>query len=106
MRGWASRWWLGSWAGGSFVFVSQRIISSLPYPPSPPLPPPPSTPPPHHPHPQPQPLDTTTKHCTAEDGLRFFVEYDRLAIATGSQGSTFGIPGVEKYTHFLRCVPH
>jgi hypothetical protein len=41
----------------------------------------------------------------AEDGLRFFVEYDQLAITTGSQGSTFGIPGVEQYTHFLRCAP-
>jgi NADH dehydrogenase FAD-containing subunit len=40
--------------------------------------------------------------CVAEDGLRFFVEYDHLAISTGSQGSTFGIPGVEQYTHFLR----
>ena len=40
----------------------------------------------------------------AEDGLRFFVEYDQLAITTGSQGSTFGIPGVEQYTHFLRCA--
>lgn len=44
--------------------------------------------------------------CPAEDGLRFFVEYDKLAISTGSQGSTFGIPGVEQYTHFLRYVAH
>ncbi|EFN58862.1 hypothetical protein CHLNCDRAFT_140737 [Chlorella variabilis] len=41
-----------------------------------------------------------------EDGLRFFVEYDKLAISTGSQGSTFGIPGVEQYTHFLRDASH
>ena len=36
------------------------------------------------------------------DGLRFFVDYDVLAISTGSQGSTFGIPGVEEHAHFLR----
>ncbi|KAL4857936.1 Internal alternative NAD(P)H-ubiquinone oxidoreductase A2 [Chlorella vulgaris] len=40
------------------------------------------------------------------DGLRFFVEYDHLAISTGSQGSTFGVPGVEQYTHFLRDASH
>jgi NADH dehydrogenase FAD-containing subunit len=39
--------------------------------------------------------------CSA-DGLKFFVDYDALAIATGSQGSTFGIPGVEEHAHFLR----
>ncbi|KAI3436606.1 hypothetical protein D9Q98_006023 [Chlorella vulgaris] len=44
--------------------------------------------------------------CCSEDGLRFFVEYDHLAISTGSQGSTFGIPGVEQYTHFLRDASH
>jgi NADH:ubiquinone reductase (non-electrogenic) len=42
----------------------------------------------------------------SEDGLKFFVEYDLLAIATGSQGSTFGIPGVEEHTHFLRDAAH
>lgn len=42
----------------------------------------------------------------SEDGLRFFVEYDILAIATGSQGSTFGIPGVEEYACFLRDASH
>lgn len=42
----------------------------------------------------------------SEDGLRFFVEYDILAISTGSQGSTFGIPGVEKYACFLRDASH
>lgn len=36
------------------------------------------------------------------DGLPFAVEYDVLAIATGSQGSTFGIPGVGEHAHFLR----
>ncbi|PSC72864.1 internal alternative NAD(P)H-ubiquinone oxidoreductase mitochondrial-like [Micractinium conductrix] len=44
--------------------------------------------------------------CSSEDGLRFFVEYDQLAISTGSQGSTFGIPGVEQHTHFLRDAAH
>jgi NADH:ubiquinone reductase (non-electrogenic) len=40
------------------------------------------------------------------DGLKFFVDYDVLAIATGSQGSTFGIPGVEEHAHFLRDASH
>lgn len=40
--------------------------------------------------------------AVSEDGLRFFVGYDALAISTGSQGSTFGIPGVEAHTLFLR----
>ena len=39
---------------------------------------------------------------SAEDGIRFFVEYDECAIATGSQGSTFGTPGVEEHAMFLR----
>ncbi|GMH42376.1 hypothetical protein BSKO_10295 [Bryopsis sp. KO-2023] len=42
--------------------------------------------------------------CVSEDGLKFDVGYDKLAICTGSQGSTFGIPGVEQHTHFLRDV--
>ncbi|EIE24104.1 mitochondrial type-II NADH dehydrogenase [Coccomyxa subellipsoidea C-169] len=42
--------------------------------------------------------------CT-EDGVEEFdVKFDMLAIATGSQGSTFGIPGVEQHAHFLRDV--
>ncbi|KAF6256151.1 pyridine nucleotide-disulfide oxidoreductase-domain-containing protein, partial [Scenedesmus sp. NREL 46B-D3] len=40
------------------------------------------------------------------DGLRFYINYDKLAICTGSQGSTFGIPGVEQHAHFLRDVRH
>lgn len=44
--------------------------------------------------------------CCSEDGLRFFVQYDQLCISTGSQGSTFGIPGVEQHTHFLRDASH
>jgi NADH:ubiquinone reductase (non-electrogenic) len=42
----------------------------------------------------------------SEDGLRFYVPYDVLALCTGSQGSTFGIPGVERHAHFLRDVKH
>ena len=38
----------------------------------------------------------------SSDGVRFFVDYDVLAISTGSQGSTFGIPGVVEHAHFLR----
>eukprot|EP00887_Chlorella_sp_A99_P006679 scaffold3.g6679.t1 len=45
-----------------------------------------------------------TVECVSEDGVRFFVEYDALAIATGSQGSTFGIPGVEQHARFLRTA--
>ncbi|KAK9817823.1 hypothetical protein WJX72_002730 [[Myrmecia] bisecta] len=42
--------------------------------------------------------------CRDEDGVEFAVGYDVLAIATGSQGSTFGISGVKEYTHPLRNV--
>ncbi|KAF8061375.1 NDA1 [Scenedesmus sp. PABB004] len=42
----------------------------------------------------------------SDDGVKFFVPYDKLAICTGSQGSTFGIPGVEEHAHFLRDVRH
>lgn len=31
--------------------------------------------------------------CKGDNGLRFSVKYDKLAISTGSAGSTFGIPG-------------
>lgn len=50
--------------------------------------------------------DDRLVECASEDGLRFFVEYDQLAISTGSQGSTFGIPGVEEHTRFLRDASH
>ena len=42
--------------------------------------------------------------AVSEDGLRFYVPYDALALCTGSQGSTFGIKGVEQHAHFLRDV--
>lgn len=42
--------------------------------------------------------------CTSPDGIRFFVNYDKLAICTGAQGSTFGIKGVSEHAHFLRDV--
>lgn len=32
------------------------------------------------------------------------LHYDKLVLATGSQGSTFGIPGVTEHTHFLRDI--
>ncbi len=44
--------------------------------------------------------------CRSSDGLRFSVQYDRLAICTGSQGSTFGIPGVLEHALPLRDVRH
>ena len=37
-------------------------------------------------------------------GHQFRVHYDKLAISTGSQGSTFGIPGVNEHAFFLREV--
>lgn len=40
----------------------------------------------------------------SDDGVSFEVPYDKVCIATGSQGSTFGIPGVLEHTHFLRDV--
>ena len=42
----------------------------------------------------------STSSCRG--GNEFFLEYDRLVIATGAAGATFGVPGVEKYAHFLR----
>ena len=44
--------------------------------------------------------------CAAADGLRFYVEYDALVVAAGSQGSTFNIPGVEEHALPLRDVRH
>ncbi|KAL6769474.1 NDA1 [Auxenochlorella protothecoides x Auxenochlorella symbiontica] len=46
--------------------------------------------------------DRLVECSSTHDGLKFFVQYDVLAIATGSQGSTFGIPGVTEYTMPLR----
>ena len=40
----------------------------------------------------------------SDDGGEFEVQYDKLAIATGAQGSTFNIPGVEEYAPPLRDV--
>ncbi|GLC44559.1 hypothetical protein PLESTB_000059900 [Pleodorina starrii] len=45
-----------------------------------------------------------TVTCRSADGVSFAVSYDKLAICTGSQGSTFGIPGVLEHAHFLRDV--
>eukprot|EP00891_Asterochloris_glomerata_P000602 jgi/Astpho2/602/fgenesh1_pg.00013_%23_29_t len=42
--------------------------------------------------------------CKDTDGLTFETDYDHLVIATGSQGSTFGIPGVGEHTLPLRDV--
>lgn len=47
---------------------------------------------------------TRTVSCRSLDGAAFSVQYDKLAICTGSQGSTFGIPGVHQHAHFLRDV--
>ncbi|KAF5831526.1 hypothetical protein DUNSADRAFT_12996 [Dunaliella salina] len=41
-------------------------------------------------------------HITDIQPALFKVPYDKLVISTGSQGSTFGIPGVLEHTHFLR----
>lgn len=51
-------------------------------------------------------VDTEAKAilCEGEDGRAFEVDYDTLVIATGAQGSTFGIPGVTRYAHFLRDI--
>ncbi|GFR52047.1 hypothetical protein Agub_g14566, partial [Astrephomene gubernaculifera] len=45
-----------------------------------------------------------TVSCRSADGLAFTLPYDKLAICTGSQGSTFGIPGVQQHALFLRDV--
>eukprot|EP01026_Neomeris_dumetosa_P076348 TRINITY_DN81866_c0_g1_i1.p1 TRINITY_DN81866_c0_g1~~TRINITY_DN81866_c0_g1_i1.p1 ORF type:complete len:416 (-),score=64.00 TRINITY_DN81866_c0_g1_i1:217-1464(-) len=50
--------------------------------------------------------DTKKIICKADDGQLFGVNYDKLVICTGSQGSTFNIPGVHEYTTFLRDVSH
>ncbi|GLI68456.1 hypothetical protein VaNZ11_012878 [Volvox africanus] len=49
-------------------------------------------------------LASRTVTCRSADGVSFSVSYDKLAICTGSQGSTFGIPGVLEHAHFLRDV--
>ncbi|KAK9906340.1 hypothetical protein WJX75_000240 [Coccomyxa subellipsoidea] len=48
--------------------------------------------------------DSRVVTCTEDGEREFDVKFDMLAIATGSQGSTFGIPGVEQHAHFLRDV--
>lgn len=48
------------------------------------------------------PKDRLVECKSTRDGLKFFVEYDVLVVATGSQGSTFGIPGVVDFTMPLR----
>ncbi|BDA46213.1 Internal alternative NAD(P)H-ubiquinone oxidoreductase A1 [Coccomyxa sp. Obi] len=48
--------------------------------------------------------DTRIVTCMDDGQRQFDVRFDMLAIATGSQGSTFGIPGVEEHAHFLRDV--
>eukprot|EP00775_Hariotina_reticulata_P010169 gene10167-10329_t len=50
--------------------------------------------------------DRKLVEARSADGLKFYVNFDKLAICTGSQGSTFGIPGVEEHAHFLRDVRH
>ncbi|KAJ9514051.1 hypothetical protein QJQ45_021142 [Haematococcus lacustris] len=48
--------------------------------------------------------DKKVVQARSDDGVMFEVAYDKLVVATGSQGSTFGIPGVLEHTHFLRDV--
>ncbi|GFH15423.1 pyr_redox_2 domain-containing protein, partial [Haematococcus lacustris] len=48
--------------------------------------------------------DKKVVQARSDDGVMFEVAYDKLVVATGSQGSTFGIPGVFQHTHFLRDV--
>jgi NADH:ubiquinone reductase (non-electrogenic) len=50
--------------------------------------------------------DRKVVECRSADGIKFFVEYDKLVLAAGSQGSTFGIPGVEAHALPLRDVRH
>jgi NADH dehydrogenase len=42
--------------------------------------------------------------CQGQDGKRFYVPYDKVIIAVGSRSITFGIKGVEEYTHFLKTI--
>lgn len=53
-------------------------------------------------------IDVKDQHvsCVTADGASFKQPYDELVIATGSAGSTFGIPGVYEHAHFLRDVSH
>merc|ERR1719182_464946 len=48
--------------------------------------------------------EAQTVTCVSDDGGEFEVQYDKLAIATGAQGSTFNIPGVHEYALPLRDV--
>jgi NADH:ubiquinone reductase (non-electrogenic) len=34
------------------------------------------------------------------------IPYDVLVLAHGAEPQTFGVPGVEKYAHFLREIHH
>ena len=36
--------------------------------------------------------------------IEFDVDYDRLLYSIGARTTTFGIPGVEEYTNFLKQV--
>jgi len=47
--------------------------------------------------------EAKTVHCQNPlDDTTFSLEYDRLVIAVGGENNTFGIPGVEEHTHFLK----
>ena len=48
--------------------------------------------------------EAQTVTCVSDEGSEFEVQYDKLAIATGAQGSTFNIPGVDEYALPLRDV--
>eukprot|EP01133_Synstelium_polycarpum_P004223 gene4223-4923_t len=43
---------------------------------------------------------------TLHDTKPFKLNYDHLVIGVGARNNTFGIPGVEKYSHFLKELNH
>ena len=45
-------------------------------------------------------------HCRSFSGLTFTLPYDHLIVAVGAKNNTFGTPGVNEYTYFLKEIKH
>jgi len=51
-----------------------------------------------------QDIDVENRKVFCDSGIS--LEYDHLVMAVGAQPNTFGIPGVDKYSRFLKEVEH
>ena len=47
-------------------------------------------------------FDNNIIECVSSNNKKFHIGYDKLVIATGGTPLTFNIPGVDKYTYFLK----